>query len=218
MVLLIYGAGAAAEEIYDLVYRNDMMNGRYSAVYYLVDDEYYIQPELAGVKIVKYSSYKNEIIEEKEVVIAMGEPKERYNMYCKAKKDGLSFATLIDCTATISKTATIAQGCIVYAGAVVSSEAEIQENCMLMFHSIIGHHAVIRRNSVVCPKANVGGFSRVGEEAFIGLGSSMLQHVNVGSHAIVGLGSMVFRDVPDNTVVIGNPARVTRGNVEHKVF
>ncbi len=46
----------------------------------------------------------------------------------------------------------------------------------------------------------------------------MIQGVNIGNQAIVGLGSMVFRNVEDGTTVIGNPARLTKGNSEHKVF
>ena len=46
----------------------------------------------------------------------------------------------------------------------------------------------------------------------------MMQGVNIGSGAIVGLGSMVFKNVEDGATVIGNPARVTKGNSGHKVF
>ena len=45
-----------------------------------------------------------------------------------------------------------------------------------------------------------------------------MQKVNIGSHAIVGMGSMVFKEVPDGATVVGNPARITKGNAEHRVF
>jgi acetyltransferase-like isoleucine patch superfamily enzyme len=46
--------------------------------------------------------------------------------------------------------------------------------------------------------------------ASIGSGSTILSNVVVGEHALVGAGSVVTRDVPDRTVVAGNPARVLR--------
>jgi acetyltransferase-like isoleucine patch superfamily enzyme len=46
--------------------------------------------------------------------------------------------------------------------------------------------------------------------ASIGSNATILCGVTIGSGSIVGAGSVVTRDVPDNTVVAGNPARVIR--------
>lgn len=46
--------------------------------------------------------------------------------------------------------------------------------------------------------------------ASIGSGSTILSKVVIGENAIVGAGSVVTRDVPPNTIVAGNPARILR--------
>ncbi len=46
--------------------------------------------------------------------------------------------------------------------------------------------------------------------ASIGSGATILCNVTVGENAIVGAGSVVTKDVPANTIVAGNPARVLR--------
>jgi acetyltransferase-like isoleucine patch superfamily enzyme len=46
--------------------------------------------------------------------------------------------------------------------------------------------------------------------ASIGSGATILSEVTIGENAIVGAGSVVTRDVPANTIVAGNPARVLR--------
>lgn len=46
--------------------------------------------------------------------------------------------------------------------------------------------------------------------ASIGSGATILSKVTIGERAIVGAGSVVTRDVPPDTVVAGNPARVLR--------
>jgi acetyltransferase-like isoleucine patch superfamily enzyme len=46
--------------------------------------------------------------------------------------------------------------------------------------------------------------------ASIGSGSTILCNVTIGEQAIVGSGSVVTKDVPPNTIVAGNPARVVR--------
>ena len=46
--------------------------------------------------------------------------------------------------------------------------------------------------------------------ASIGSGATILSNLVIGENALVGAGSVVTRDVPDNAIVVGNPARVLR--------
>jgi len=51
---------------------------------------------------------------------------------------------------------------------------------------------------------------RVGRGVWIGGGAIILGNVTVGRGAVVGAGAVVTRDVPENSVVVGNPARVIK--------
>lgn len=48
----------------------------------------------------------------------------------------------------------------------------------------------------------------IGDEVFVGHGTIILPNVRIGSRVVVGAGSVVTRDIPDNSVAVGNPARV----------
>ncbi len=50
----------------------------------------------------------------------------------------------------------------------------------------------------------------IGRGAWIGAGATILPGVTIGENAVVGAASVVTRDVPANTIVAGNPARVLR--------
>ena len=57
------------------------------------------------------------------------------------------------------------------------------------------------------------GYSRVGRidignDVFIGGSSIVLPNVKIGNRVIIGAGSIVTKDIPDNSVAVGNPARV----------
>ena len=52
------------------------------------------------------------------------------------------------------------------------------------------------------------GCIRIGDNVFIGSGTRILGGVSVGSNCIIGAGSLVIRDIPDNCVAAGVPARV----------
>lgn len=48
----------------------------------------------------------------------------------------------------------------------------------------------------------------IGDNVFIGANSTVLPNVKIGNNSVVGANSLVNKDVPDNCVVAGNPARV----------
>lgn len=59
----------------------------------------------------------------------------------------------------------------------------------------------------------VVGYSKVGridigDDVFIGAAAIVLPNVKIGSRVVVGAGSVVTRDIPDNSVVVGSPAKV----------
>ena len=48
----------------------------------------------------------------------------------------------------------------------------------------------------------------IGDDVWIGAGAIILNGVTIGSNSIVGCGSVVLKDVPPNTIVAGNPAKI----------
>jgi acetyltransferase-like isoleucine patch superfamily enzyme len=57
----------------------------------------------------------------------------------------------------------------------------------------------------VCAKENI-----IGENAKIGGNVTLGPRVKIGKNCLIGFGSVVVSDVPDNSVVVGNPARVVK--------
>ena len=117
----------------------------------------------------------------------------------------------------------------------VQKNAKIGKNCKISSHTFIcegvtiedevfiGHSVTFINDSY--PRATTGGGNLqteadwtvektvVKKGASIGSGATILSKVTIGANAIVGAGSMVTKDVPANTVVAGNPARVLRSLV-----
>jgi serine O-acetyltransferase len=65
----------------------------------------------------------------------------------------------------------------------------------------VGPGVVIGRN---------GDFPTFGDNVFVAANATVIGDIHVGSNVIIGAGSVVTKDVPDNCVVVGNPARVIR--------
>jgi maltose O-acetyltransferase len=54
----------------------------------------------------------------------------------------------------------------------------------------------------------------IGDNVWIGAGVQVMPGVTIGSNVVIGGGSVVVKDVPDNSVAVGNPCRVIRSITE----
>ncbi|MGG7200402.1 acyltransferase [Clostridium butyricum] len=52
------------------------------------------------------------------------------------------------------------------------------------------------------------GKVNIGNNVFIGANSTILPNVSIGDNSIIGANSLVSKDVPENTIVAGNPAKI----------
>lgn len=54
----------------------------------------------------------------------------------------------------------------------------------------------------------------VGDNSFVGVGAIILPGRIIGREVIVGAGSVVAKDIPSNSIAVGNPARVVRKGIQ----
>lgn len=54
----------------------------------------------------------------------------------------------------------------------------------------------------------------IGDKCFIALNAIVMPGVHIGNECIVGAGSVVTKDVPNNTIVAGNPAKIIRTGIK----
>ncbi len=122
--------------------------------------------------------------------------------------------TKIGAFVEIQKNATVGKNCK------ISSHTFICEGVTIEDNAFIGHNVAFINDSY--PRATASGGhlqtekdwkveqTLVKKGASIGSGSTILANVVIGENAIVGAGSVVTKDVPANTIVAGNPAKVLR--------
>ena len=94
-------------------------------------------------------------------------------------------------------------------------------------HIYVGDNTMFGPNVVVAtaghpllPELREQGYQynapvHIGRNCWIGAGAILLPGVTVGDNAVIGAGSIVTKDVPANTLAVGNPCRVLREIGEH---
>lgn len=86
---------------------------------------------------------------------------------------------------------------------------------------VIGDYSALTLGSVVLTHDFVNRehrTTRIGSYCFVGCGAIIFPGVTIGDHCIVGAASVVMRDVPANSLVMGNPARVIERGIETVAF
>jgi len=88
-----------------------------------------------------------------------------------------------------------------------ATSTEIGSNNIIMAHSHIGHDVKIGNNNEICTGSIIGGYTEIEDNVKIKLGVTIRNRKRVHKNAIVGMGSVVIKDVEENNVVVGNPAK-----------
>lgn len=92
----------------------------------------------------------------------------------------------------------------------LSPDTTISDNCLLLGNSFVGHDSFLDRFAHVATNAVVGANVHVGKAVHVGSNATIREKVQIGDYSLVGAGAVVLEDVPENSVVVGNPARVLR--------
>jgi sugar O-acyltransferase (sialic acid O-acetyltransferase NeuD family) len=109
--------------------------------------------------------------------------------------------------ATVSPSAVVERGSVVFAGAVINADARVGTGCIVNSGAIVEHDSVLETAVHVSPGAVLSGSVRVEAEAWIGAGAVVIEGITVGARTTVGAGAVVVRDLPPDVIAVGVPAR-----------
>lgn len=122
-------------------------------------------------------------------------------------------AMLVDPTAILPTRFDIGHGSYVNAGCTIGAAGHFGAFVLINRAASIGHHAQLGDFVSIGPGAVLAGQVTVGSGAVIGAGAVVLPEVTIGRNAVVGAGAVVTKDVPDEAMVTGNPARVVKAGI-----
>ena len=104
----------------------------------------------------------------------------------------------IPCTAQLGKDTVFAYGGI---GMVIHSNAIVGKKCMIGQGITIGG------------RTGHGGAPVIGNNVYIAAGSRVLGGITIGNNVVIGVNAVVIKDVPDNCIVAGVPAKIISRNI-----
>lgn len=207
--VVIWGASGFALVVSDII----RLRKEYRIVGYLDD----LSPQRKGTRfggsiILGGREQLEQLAKEgiKNIILGFGDCKGRLNLGALVKAEGFTLLSAIHPDAVVSDDVELGDGLIIGAAAVIDPFVRLGEGCVINRGALIGHETIIEDYVNIAPGVNIGGKARIGKGTFVGIGSTVINNIKVGSNVIIGAGSVVVKDIPDNVVAYGIPAKVVR--------
>ncbi|MEW5676317.1 acetyltransferase [Flavobacterium enshiense] len=198
--MYLYGASGHAKVVLDILSRLG------KSVSCILDDAPKVA-SLNGVPVKKTSGADFSGTE--EVIITIGNNGIREKI---ANRIQARYFVAVHPSAIISPSATVGEGSVVMPNAVINADSCIGKHCIINSGAIVEHDCVIADFVHVSPGAALAGNVTVGKGTQIGIGSCVIQGIIIGENVIVGAGTVVVKDIPDFSVVVGNPGKIIKTN------
>jgi sugar O-acyltransferase (sialic acid O-acetyltransferase NeuD family) len=208
--MLIIGAKGFAKEVLQVFHQLNQLEG--VGFYDDVNEDigeflYDVFPILKNQTEVKEFFLKNG----NEFTIGIGNPQLRYELYMKFKNLGGSFCTTISPKSEIGNyDINIGYGSNILSNAIFSNSVKIGRGCIVYYNVVVTHNCIIKEFVELSPNVILLGNVEVGAFSHIGASTTVLPKVKIGSNVIIGAGSIVTKDIPDNCLAYGTPAKVIK--------
>lgn len=198
--MYLYGASGHAKVIIDI------LKSKGVEILGLFDDNPNIKSLLCYPVVGNYSP---DILKKNSLIITIGVNDTRQKIV-NSLPSNINYGIAVDASALISASVKIGCGTVIMQGTVIQSTSVIGRHCIVNTQASLDHDCVVEDYAHISPNSCLCGGVTIGEGTQVGAGSVIVPGIKVGKWSVVGAGSVVIRDVPDNVLVLGNPAKIVK--------
>jgi sugar O-acyltransferase (sialic acid O-acetyltransferase NeuD family) len=207
--MIIIGAKGHAKDILSVLTFNEQLDN----LYFFDDLNSNLPDALYGIyPILKSEDEVNKVFKsDNNFAIGIGSPEKRYHLSVRFIKLGGTLNSIVSNTATIGLfDIRIGSGVNIMANTVLTNSIYIGDGVLINAGALIHHDVSIGRYTEISPGAIIAGGVCIGDFSSIGLGAKLLSKIKIGSNVIIGAGAVVTKDIEDNSLAVGIPAKVIK--------
>lgn len=202
--LLIIGAGGNGRVIADLA----SSDARWSSIAFLDDAVYPMDDDRPWRTLGSCNDLEAHVASFTHGIVGFGDNTMRLEWTAKLRNSGLSLATIVAESASVSARSELGPGTVVMPRAVVNIGVKTGVGCLINTSASVDHDCLLQDGVHVAPGAHVGGDVQIGRRSWIGIGASIRHGMRIGEDVVVGAGAAVVTDLPDSCIAVGVPARI----------
>lgn len=208
--ILLFGGGLHVNYCIDIIKKEKKYN-----IIGIVDSINDIGTEISGYKIVGRQEKLKELIEKYDInggLITIGDNWSRKIVYdCIINQiPDFKFVNAIHPSTIIGANVEFGVGIVIMAGCIINPNSIVGDFCFFATGSQLEHDCTISDFASISAGSITGGKVKIGKYSAITLGVTIMDRLSIGENTVVGSGALVTRDLPDNVLAYGSPAKIIR--------
>ena len=208
--VILIGGGNHLQYSIDIIEKENLYN-----IVGILDSIKEIGEELFGYKVIGRQEEIERIIEEYKIeggIITVGDNYIRKIIFDSiiSRVPDFKFVNAIHPSVIIGKNVTFGCGIIAMAGCIFNPGAKIGDFTFFATGAQIEHDCEVNDYASISAGSITGGHVKIGKYTAITLGVTIIDRLKIGENVVVGSGSLVTKNIPDNCLYYGNPAKFIR--------
>jgi sugar O-acyltransferase (sialic acid O-acetyltransferase NeuD family) len=205
--LVIVGAGGHAREIAQIIADINASQRTWQICCFAVDREFESGIDIQGVPIIDMGELPDHL-RLAHFVVAVGSSVLRTRLAARITEASLGrFATLIHPHAQVGPRVSIGEGSVVFPGAILTTDILLGSHVHINVAGTVSHDCRLGDYSTLGPHACCCGGVALEDGVELGAGAVVLPRVRIGQRTVVGAGAVVTKDLSNEVVAVGVPAR-----------
>jgi sugar O-acyltransferase (sialic acid O-acetyltransferase NeuD family) len=192
----IIGAGGFGKEVYWSLSQMEQINTNF-----FVDDKYWKNNDDLILPLSKFDP------NEYEVIIAVGNPKDRYDIVQRLPKETKYFTHIHPSVLILGNDVEIGEGSIICAGTIITTNVKLGKHSHLNLQTTIGHDCEIGDYFTTAPGVKISGNCKIYDLVYIGTNTSVKEKITINSLTTIGLNSGVVKNIEEPGVYVGCPVK-----------
>lgn len=206
---VIIGAGTYGE-----VYLSYLTDAGIEVIGFLDDNEALSGSEIRGIPVLGKISLLETLKEShgiEAVYCPLGNNRLRVKFLKYAINLGYQTPNYIHPSVHLSSNVKIGCGVYILLGTNIMPHTVIEDYVMISMGANIAHHSLLEEGTFISTGVNFGASIIAHRYAYIGISATIMTGVHeLGANCLIGAGAVVIKDVPDNAVMAGVPAKILK--------
>jgi len=137
----------------------------------------------------------------------IGGQKERIDLINSLPIPDERWVTFIHPTAYVAPNVKLGKGCVVMPNVSISPGTVIGNHTRIMINAVIGHNNFIGDFCFFAAASCTGAHLNIGNGVFVSLNATTREFLTLGNYATLGMGAVLTKDIGENEIWVGNPAK-----------
>ena len=205
----VIGAGGFGREVLEIFKDDNRINQKWEIMGFLDGNEEIHGTQINGYPVLGCLDW---LADNPDVgcVVAIGDPKTKKAVIDEMENRNAKFVNAIHPSVVMSEFVKLGKNVIICAGCILTVDIVIHDHVILNINSTVGHDTIIENYCSIMPAVNINGNNQLNEGVYVGTGATFIQEVSVGSWTTIGAGAVIVKDIPENVVAVGMPAKAIK--------